>query len=404
MEAVIIILLVAVVAFGGLIVWLLAQVRRPAGADAEAQRQEQQAIRLEQQLATMKADLAQAVGASQQTVLQQVSNVDARLNQRLDAVQSTVGQGLSTVQSDLNKSLTSQQETIGKIGEQLGGLDQAAKRMAEVEQTLGKDVSSLKEILQPPKLRGAFGELLLEELLRQTLPAASYSTQHRFNDNTVVDFVIHTPDGLVPIDSKFPLESFKRLLDATSEEEQARQRKAFMRDMRSRIEEVAGYVRPDENTLDFAIMYVPAENIYYEALVGAEGESVMSFALERHVQLTSPNTFHAMLQVVRRALARIEIHQNALEIQARLDQLNREFTRFRGEFRTLGLHIGHTKNKYDDVDKRVARFGDRLGLAAQAELPELDEVQAPLPEPRELPAQTMIPKPASITNGNDEPV
>jgi DNA recombination protein RmuC len=398
MEAVIIVLLVALLGIAAVaVVWLLSQ-RRPA-ADAEAQRQEQQAQRLEQQLATMKAELAQAVGASQQTVLQQVNSVDAKLNQRLDAVQSTVGQGLSAVQTDLNKTLTSQNETIGKIGEQLGGLDQAAKRMTEVEQTLGKDVSSLKEILQPPKLRGAFGEFLLEELMRQTLPAALYSTQYRFNDNTVVDFVIHTPDGLVPIDSKFPLESFKRLLDASSEEEQTRQRKAFMRDVRTRIEEVARYIRPDENTLDFAIMYVPAENIYYEALVGAEGESVMTFALERHVQLTSPNTFHAMLQTVTRVLARIQIQQSALEIQGRLDQLRREFTRFRAEFRMLGTHVSRAKNKYDDLDKIAGRFDDRLALAAQSELPDMEPIQAPLPDAIAAPAPLAEP---ALTNGSDE--
>jgi DNA recombination protein RmuC len=408
MEAMIVVLLVAVLAAVLIAAWMVANALRRPSADTEAQRLEQQTLRLEAQLAAAKNDLAQAVTNSQQALFGQVNAVDAKLNQRLDAVSSTFGQrmdavdsrvgaGFSAVKTDLTASLTSQSETMGKIGEQLGGLDQAAKRMAEVEQTLGRDVSSLKEILQPPKLRGVFGELRLEQLLQDTLPAAKFSTQHRFSDNSVVDFVIQTPDGLVPIDSKFPLETFKRLLEAPNEEEQARQRRLFIREMRARVDEVAKYVRPDEGTLEFAIMYLPAENIYYEALVGGEGESVMTYALERHVHLASPNTFHALLQTIRRIFVRIDIQRNAMEIQGRIEQLKREYALFREGFRKLGGHLSHAKSNYDDLDNKAARFADRLSLATQSELPALDEaLQAPLPQSDIAPAP-LVP---SLTNGN----
>lgn len=412
MEAVIVVLLIGILALvAGAAVYLATQLRRPADNS--------DALRLEQQVASLQTELSRSVGA-QQSIIERVGSIDGTLNQRLEGVMNTVdrrlqdmssavgqrleavdtrvGQGFSSVQTDLNKTLTSQTETIGKIGEQLGGLDQAAKRMADVEQTLGKDVSSLKEILQPPKLRGVFGELRLEQLLQDTLPTAKFSTQHRFSDNSVVDFVIETPDGLVPIDSKFPLETFKRLLEAPSEEEQARQRRIFMREMRARVDEVAKYVRPDEGTLEFAIMYLPAENIYYEALVGAEGESVMTYALERHVHLASPNTFHALLQTVRRIFVRLDIQRNAMEIQGRIEQLKREYALFRDEFKKLGTHVNNAKNKYDDVERKVGRFGDRLSLATQSELPTLEDgFQAPFDSALAAPGPRGEP---SLTNGN----
>ena len=384
MEAVIVALLIGVLAALAAAVWLqLRSQQRPAG--------ETDAQRLEQQLLAMKADLAQAVGASQQTVLAQVNAVDSKVSARLDAVQTNVGQRLDAVQATVGQSMISTQETIGKIGEQLGGLDQAAKRIMEV----GHDVSSLKDILQPPKLRGAFGELLLEQLLKQVIPAAHYATQHRFKDGTIVDAVIRTPDGLVPVDSKFPIESYRRLFDATTDDERVRLRKAFIRDVRARVEEVAKYIRPDENTLDFACMYVPAEGIFYEIIAGGSDEDSMTFALERQVHLVSPNTFYALLQVVARGLARLQVQEDVKEFMARLAQVRREFARFRVEFDRLGGHIGHAKNKYDELDKWADKIDNRL--AASTDQP----VQATLPEPREIPAQTMLPKPALI-NGNDE--
>ncbi len=377
MDALIVVLLVALLGIAAVaLVWLLSQ-RRPA-ADAEAQRLEQQAQRIEQQLLAMKSELAQAVGASQQTVLQQVNSVDQKLNQRLDAVQSSVSQ-----------SLTSTQETIGKIGEQLGGLGEAAKRIMEV----GQDVSSLKDVLSPPKLRGAFGELLLEQLLKQVLPAAHYATQHRFKDGTIVDVVIQTPDGLVPVDSKFPIESYRRLFDAETDDERIRLRKAFIRDVRARVEEVAKYIRPDENTLDFACMYVPAEGIFYEIIAGGSEEESMTFALERQVHLVSPNTFYALLQVVARGLARLQVQEDVKEFMARLAQVRREFARFRVEFDRLGNHIGHAKNKYDELDKWADKIDNRL--AASTDQP----IQAPLPEPAAAPAPLGEPARA---NGSDE--
>lgn len=388
MEAIIIVLLIALLGIAAVAVWLLAQARqRPAG-DAEAQRLEVQTQRLEAQLQAAKVELTQAVSSTQQTLQEHVTGVDTRLNQRLDGVRTDINQRLEAVDTRVGQSLTSTQETIGKIGEQLGGLNESAKRIMDV----GQDVSSLKDVLSPPKLRGMFGELLLEQLLKQVLPAAHYEMQHRFKDGTIVDAIIRTPDGLVPVDSKFPIDSYRRLLECATDEDRVRMRKAFIRDVRTRVEEVAKYIRPGEGTMDFACMYVPAEGIFYEIIASAEEDS-MTFALERQVHLVSPNTFYALLQVVARGLARLRVQEDVKEFMARLAQVRREFSRFRVEFDKLGGHINHTKSKYDDL----GRLADKLdnSLAASTHEP----VQAPLPVAGIAPAPRGEP---ALTNGSDE--
>jgi len=225
------------------------------------------------------------------------------------------------------------------------------------------------------------------------LPAAHYATQHRFKDGTIVDVVIRTPDGLVPVDSKFPIDSYRRLFDATTDDERARLRKQFIRDVRARVEEVAKYIRPDEDTLDFACMYVPAEGIFYEIIAGGSEEDSMTFALERQVHLVSPNTFFALLQVVARGLARLRVQEDVKEFMARLAQVRRDFTRFRDEFDKLGTHLGHAKNKYDELDKWADKLDSRLAASVH------EPVQAPLPVASIAPAPLAEP---SLSNGGHE--
>jgi DNA recombination protein RmuC len=387
MEAAFIILLAALTLLAGLALYVFSR-PRPAAADPEAQRLEQQLIAMQAELAQAMQGTQQTISESQRTLLQQMNDADTRVRQRLDAVQSTVDRRLESVDTRIGQSMASSQETIGRIGEQLGGLDQAAKRIMEV----GQDVSSLKDVLSPPKLRGAFGELLLEQLLNQCIPTAHYQTQYRFKDGTVVDAIIRTGDGLVPVDSKFPIDSYRRLLEAPVEDRD-RMRRAFLRDVRLRVDEVAKYIRPDEGTLDFACMYVPAEGIFYEIIAGSTDEDSMTFALERQVHLVSPNTFFALLQVVGRGLARLQVQEDVKEFMGRLAQVRREFTHFRDEFDKLGTHLGHAKNKYDELDRWADKLDTRLAASVH------EPVQAPLPDALAAPAPLGIP---SMFNGSDE--
>jgi DNA recombination protein RmuC len=335
-ETIVIVLLVLLIAVVAFVWWESREARRNVEAQLHSQRDE----------------IVQTTGHVQ-ALQEQVKGVDSRFGSMHETV---------------SRSLTSTAETMGKIGEQLGGLGKSAERILEI----GQDISALQDILQPPKLRGGLGELLLEQLLAQVLPAANYKTQHRFRNGEIVDAVIVLPEGLIPVDSKFPVDSFKRLLEAESDDARGRLRREFVRDVKARIDEVAKYVRPDEGTLDFALMYVPAENVYYETIVGANADTPMTYALERRVYLVSPNTFHALLQALLRGLNVLKVEQHAKEIMGRLGQLQRDFDRFRGEFDVLGTHVGHAKNKYDELDRMAGRLSDKLALpleAPGAELP-----------------------------------
>ncbi len=384
MDSLVIVLLLVLSAIaGGAIVLWLAQ-RRPA---PEAQG-------LEQQLAAMKAEVAQAMAGTQQavseaqrTVLQQVNNVDSKLNQRLEAVDNRLGQ-----------SLASSSQAVGRIGEQLGELSQAAKRMLEV----GQDVSSLKDVLRAPKLRGGFGELQLERILADCgLPPNSYRLQHRFPSGVQVDAVVIIGGGFVPIDSKFPMENFNRVMAAPDGSEREKIRRTFLRDVQKHVDAVGKYILPDEGTFDFALMFIPAEGVYHETFFSNEDivdeTSVWMYALNRRVIPVSPSNFYAYLYALVLGLRGLQVDRQAREIIDHLGRLTGDFGHIREEFTTLGKHLKNASDRYGDVDRQFTKFGDRLALTLN------EPVQAALPEPREVPAQTMIPKPAAV-NGNGDPI
>ena len=343
MEALVIVLLVVLVLAVAALAWELLRSRRDK-----------------------PADMAQMLNMTQQNLTQRIDALDQRLSQNLNAVQQTVSQ-----------SMASTQETIGKVGQQLGRLEQSSKQMLEV----GQDIGQLQDILKPPKMRGGFGELLLENLLAQILPPANYTFQHRFRSGEMVDAVIHLGNGLVPIDSKFPLESFNRVVAAESEEERTSLRRAFLRDVRKHVDAVARYIMPDEGTFEFALMYIPAEGVYYETFSredGSEEESLSAYALARRVIPVSPNSFYGYLQAIVLGLKGLRVEERAREIIDHLARLGKEFGRFREEFDVLGTHVGRAKTKYDELDKRVGRMSDRLLLPLQdewASLPPGEEVE-----------------------------
>ena len=364
MEAVIIVLLIGLFALAGAAVWLLAQ-RRPAD--------ERDADRMVQQFGALKGDLTQALNATQQTLLTQVNAVETKLNQRLDAVHTTMSQ-----------SVTSTQDTMGKIGKQLGELGESTKQMLDV----GQNISSLQDILRPPKLRGGFGELLLERLLAQILPDEHYETPYGFSSGARVDAVIRLGNSLVPVDSKFPLEAFSRMLAAEVDEERTASRREFVRAVRTHIDAVAKYIQPDEGTFPFALMYIPAENVYYEVIVKDElldGRGNLStYALEQRVIPVSPGSFYAYLQAILLGLRGMRVEERAQEIIRHLEQLAGEFDGIRDDFGTLGRHLKNASDRYTDVDRAFNKFGDRLSLTLSEPEPAeaaLQEAPPPLPEP-----------------------
>ena len=269
-------------------------------------------------------------------------------------------------------------KVFGDVRERLGELTQKARDIEEV----GKSISSLQEALRAPKFRGEFGELGLEVLLMNTLPPKFYSLQHRFRNGEAVDAVVRVGENLVPIDSKFPfpLEDFERMVTTSSQEEQARLRKQFTRIIKKHVDDVSKYIQPDEKTFDFALMYIPAENVYYETVVRSfrpDGESdIYSHCLKRRVFPVSPNSFYAYLQAIVLGLKGLQVEKSAREILGRLEGLKAGLQDFQKDYTILGGHIRDAATKHARAEERLAKLSGGLeqltGDATIEKLPEGD--------------------------------
>jgi DNA recombination protein RmuC len=271
--------------------------------------------------------------------------------------------------------------TIRIFGELKETLGELAQRTKDIEEA-GKNISSLQEILQAPKPRGCLGELMLERLLADILPHKNYRLQYRFQNGENVDAVIRIGENLVPIDSKFPLEGFKRILSAGSEDEQIAFRRQFNRTIKKHIDNVARYILPDENTFDFALMYIPAENVYYETILRDQTEEseVYSYSLQKRVIPVSPNSFYAYLQVILLGLKGLHIESAAHEILGHLGRLHSDLTDFQEDYATLGMHIGHAGRKYDEAARKLTRLSDKLQITSETPVEGLEEGNSEIPD------------------------
>ncbi len=277
---------------------------------------------------------------------------------KLDAIQKQVNGSL--------QSVTTQVAAFGEVKETLGQVTAATNRIAE----LGKDITTLQGILQAGLKRGAFGEILLENLLAQILPPKFYKMQYYFNDREHVDAAILLGDRVLPIDSKFPLEGFEA--DGASSA-------AFARSVRGRIDETAKYIRPAEHTLAFAMLYVPAENIYYDVI---NNPDLFQYAMQRHVIPVSPNSMFAYLQVVVYGLRGLEIEEHARVILEQLSSVQMALGQVQEQYDKLGTHIAHTQSAHADLGKKVDKVAGQLAGLASVTLPQEGEAKA-LAEPGE---------------------
>jgi DNA recombination protein RmuC len=224
---------------------------------------------------------------------------------------------------------------------------------------VGAEVRHLQDILSSPKLRGQMGEWSLENLLSNVLPAGSFSLQHTFKDGKMVDALIQMSDFSVSIDAKFPLPSFEKIQHTEQETERPRLRRQFLKDVSIHIDKIASsYIRPAEGTLDFAIMYIPAENVYYETVIQYQDDplNILTYSLDKKVIPVSPNLLYAYLMTVAMGLHGLQIEKQAAEIRQNLNKLNADFTGFLTSWETLGTHLRNATTKYEDSQRKLDRF------------------------------------------------
>jgi DNA recombination protein RmuC len=290
----------------------------------------------------------------------QLSERNAEVDRHLLGVTETMDRRLAELDTKVDRRLESATQTTNKIHERLGKVDEATTQMLE----RAKDLARLEQALRPPKARGGFGELLLENLLRDRLPPTAYEMQYTFDSGERVDALVRV-DRSIPIDSKFPLDNYNRLVEAETDDERTLAERQFARDVKQHIEAIAAkYIRPDEGTYDFAFMYIPVEAVYYELACGKTG-ALLGYAHERRVFPVSPTTFTAYLQVIALGLRGLQIEQHAHEVMAYVADLQRDFNRFADDFDKVGTHIQHAQSKHHEASKRLDRFETKLERAVE---------------------------------------
>jgi DNA recombination protein RmuC len=300
-------------------------------------------------------------------MLQQQLNA---LQQRLDAFGQTVTENLQQSTASMNTRLDKAAEVVGDLREKVGQIHE-----------VGKAAQELVNIMRAPKLRGGMGELFLGDLLAQILPQEHYTMPYRFKSGEAVDAVIRIGPRLVPTDAKFPYENFKRVVAATAEAERVASRKQFLRDVKKHVDAIANkYILPDEGTYDFALMYVPAENVYYETIIkedAGEDRQLFSYALAKRVIPVSPNSFYAYVQTILLGLRGMKVEERAQEILAELSRLRGDFEKIQENFRVLGRHLTNASGSYSETEKTMTKLDAKL---SQIEQPVLrSEITAPPP-------------------------
>ena len=294
---------------------------------------------------------------------QQLQNLEKTLDAR-------VSESSRSMQENSHRQFTESSRLIKEITQEVTSV----KEIGRQTQGFAEQLKNLQDILQNPKQRGILGEYYLETVLKNVLPPGMYQIQYPFKNGEIVDAVVFVNDKIVPIDSKFSLDNYNRLVHANEAEKPAFE-KAFVNDLKLRITETAKYIRPEEGTMDFAFMFIPSEGIYYDLLTnqvgGGEEENLIQRAAGKHkVIIVSPTSFLAYLQTVMQGLKALQIEKKAVEIQQRVGELGKHIGAWQEFYRKLGVSLGTSISHYNSgykelgkIDKDVYRIAEsKIGI------------------------------------------
>ncbi|HLN18678.1 MAG TPA: DNA recombination protein RmuC [Patescibacteria group bacterium] len=290
--------------------------------------------------------------------------VDSKLAETHRTTQEQISQTIRTVQGISGQSA----KLISDVTEKLTKLDETNKQVVNFSAQL----QNLQDILKNPKQRGVLGEYFLEETLKNVLPPNSYQMQYKFIDGNIVDAVVFVKDKIIPVDSKFSLENYEKILNSSNVEEREKLEKLFKQDLKNRIDETSKYIRPEENTLDFAFMFIPSEAIYYDLLINKVGavqistRDLIEYAFcEKKVIIVSPTSFLAYLQTVLQGLRALQIEESAKQIRNNVEKLGKHLLVFEEFMKktggSLGTTVSHFNSAYKElgkIDKDVAKITD----------------------------------------------
>ncbi len=296
------------------------------------------------------------------------------ITRRLD---TSKGEMSDTMQRQFSESA----RIIRDVTERLTKLDETNRQVVNFADQL----KSLQDILKNPKQRGVLGEYYLETLLKNVMPPGTFEMQYKFKDGIIVDAVVFVKDKIIPIDSKFSLENYNRIIEENDLVRHAELEKIFKQDLKNRIDETSKYIKPEEGTMEFAFMFIPAEGIYYDLLINKVGaiktntQDLIQYAFkEKKVIIVSPTSFLAYLQTVLQGLKSLQIEESAKEIRKRVEGLGKHLASYETYMKKLGGHLGTTVNMYNSAYKELGKIDkDVLKITGSSSGIESDTLQLP---------------------------
>ncbi len=297
-------------------------------------------------------------------------NIYIMLQNQIQDLGRLVDQKMNDTNRSMNESQKNMHQTIQtQFGQSVKIITEVTERLTKLDETnkqvmgFADQLQQLENVLQNPKQRGILGEYYLENVLKNVLPPGSYQMQYKFENGDIVDAAIFVKDKIIPVDSKFSLENYNRAIEEKDPERRAELEALFKNDLKKRIDETSKYIKPKENTMDFAFMFIPAEGIYYDLLINKVGAlKVNSAALieyafkEKRVIIVSPTSFLAYLQTVMQGLRALKIEESAKEIMGRVEELGRHILAYDDYFKKLGNNLATTVNSYNTAYKELNKI------------------------------------------------
>lgn len=282
----------------------------------------------------------------------QIAELARATTASVDQLRTEVQATLGTAEERMATQSGATSRALTDLARQLGQLGERSDRIGE----LAREIGSLHDLLRLPQPRGGFGELMLERVLADHLPAEAFALQHTFRDGARVDAIVRSGGRIVPIDAKFPVDAFRAMQAAATDQERASKRKIFLQQVKRHVDAVGRYVKPDEGTIDLSFLYVPAEQLYYAAFVQAEeGEDMGAYCASQRVMPVSPNTLVSYLQLVALGLRGLAIEQRSRELHEQIRRAALELERFRELHDQLGRHVENASKKFTESLRALDR-------------------------------------------------
>lgn len=309
------------------------------------------------------------------------------MQERLDKIDDRLSSGLKNSSQTLQQQFSQSAKLIREVTSELTTLKETNKQVLGFSEQL----QSLENILKNPKQRGILGEYFLESLLGQVLSPNQYKMQYKFTDGEIVDAVIFVNEQVIPIDAKFSLEKYNRMMEEKNRERREEIERDFKNDVKKRIDETAKYIRPQEGTADFALMFIPAEGIFYNLLIYKTGtanvntQNLVEYAFSKRVMITSPTSFFAYLQTILQGLKALKIEQSVKVIKKNIVNLSKHLNTYKENMDKLGNHLGTTVNSYNHASREFTKIDkDIYKITDGSEGGQNEELLISKPEKEEL--------------------